>query len=40
MSSLKINVDGYTYQLGYVNSHTPGYIKNEMQDLENIDCRD
>ena len=33
MSSFEINIDGYTYQLGYLNP-IPGFIKNEMQDLE------
>ena len=32
------NIDGYTYQLGYLNP-IPDYIKYEMQ-IENIDCRD
>ena len=35
MSSFEINIDGYTYQLGYLNP-IPGFIKNEMQDLISI----
>ncbi len=39
MSSFENNIDGYTYQLGYLNP-IPGFSKYEIQDLENIDCRD